>query len=100
MIRFCLKEIICQDFLWIIDLYNVQQKSLGRGSDHFIQFVLYRPLLDTLVFGREGRGLLIIIQFKSTLKIFYEIGKPLKPGFWHNFTHIHLGTYSKSNLLC
>ena len=53
MIRFCLKEIICQDFLWIIDLYNVQQKSLGRGSDHFIQFVLYRPLLDTLVFGRE-----------------------------------------------
>ena len=47
MIRFCLKEIICQDVLWIIDLYNVQQKSLGRGSDHFIQFVLYRPLLGT-----------------------------------------------------
>ena len=34
------------------------------------------------------------------MKIFYEIGKPLKPGFWHNLTHIHLGTYSKSNLLC
>ena len=53
MIRFCLKEIICQDVLWIIDLYNVQQKSLGRGSDHFIQFVLYRPLLDT--YHLEGK---------------------------------------------
>ena len=53
MIRFCLKKILCQDFLWLIDLYKFQQKRLGRGSDHFIQFVLYRPLLDTLVFGRE-----------------------------------------------
>ena len=54
MIRFCLIKILCQDFLWLIDLYNFQQKkSLGRGSDHFIQFVLYRPLLDTLVFRRE-----------------------------------------------
>ena len=53
MIRFCLIKILCQAFLWFIDLYNFQQKSLGRGLDHFIQFVLYRPLLDTLVFGRE-----------------------------------------------
>ena len=34
-------------FYGLLTYIIFNKKSLGRGSDHFIQFVLYRPLLGT-----------------------------------------------------